>query len=429
MKTFLLAGLIMLAIHTTAQNKYLEIGDTLPAFSAAISNYEKKIFTNADLKNKLTILDFWTINCGACIAAMPKMKRLKDRYGDALQIILVTPNTTSQVEALAKKNKIVKQNTLPSIVGDSQIFRRFNFQSVPTHIWIDSAGNVRYITEGWDTNDSTITAYLRGADPKIIQKVEDRHFDYKALSQLLIRSSPYASLLQQYSVFLARIEGMRDGMVIETDSLTQEAAVITIINEFPLNLFRYAFKGSYLAANDNRRLILEGETAAALAGTNENYKNTGWRNAHMFTYQLKPPASKRKEALQYMQQDLNRFFGVKARIEKREMPCMALVKLPAWKSKPILQKDTVCGYNEGRLVVRNCTTNRLVYLLNDATINSNHVPVFFDETSIDGTVNIELNIGPMLEGNIEDLDRQLRSFGLTLVPKNELIDVFVIGDK
>jgi thiol-disulfide isomerase/thioredoxin len=428
MKTFLLAGLIMLAIQASAQNKYLEIGDTLPAFSAAISNYEKKIFTNADLKNKLTILDFWTINCGACIAAMPKMKALKDRYGDALQIILVTPNTTTQVVALAKKNKIVKETTLPSIVGDSQIFRRFNFQSVPTHIWIDSAGKVRYITEGWDTNDSTITAYLRGADPKIIQKVENRHFDYKGLIQLFTKDNPYAPLLKQYSFFMGKIEGTRNNTIIEQDSITKEPLLITLINNFPLELFSYAFKGSYLISYDTRRLFLEGKTPLSLVEPKEPALKTAWRNAHMFTYQLKPASDKRKDAFMVMQMDLNRFFGVNARIEKRPMPCLALVKLPGWKKNSILQKDTACGYNDGRLVIRNCPISRLIFLLNDATLCRLKVPVFFDETSIDGTVNIELNIGPMLEGNIEDLDRQLRNFGLALVPKKEMIDVFVIGD-
>ena len=429
MKTSLLAGLIMLAMNINAQPNYLNIGDTLPAFSSAIRNYGKKTITNADLKNKLTILDFWTVNCGACIAAMPKMKTLKDHYGDALQIILVTPNTTAQVEALAKKNRIVKENTLPSIVGDSQVFRRFNFQTVPTHIWLDSNGKVRYIADGWDTNDSTIMAYLRGADPKIVQKVEDRHFDYRRIIRLLTKDNPYAPLLQQYSFFMGKIEGTRDMATFEQDSITQDLLLITLINNFPLELFEFAFKRSYEVVHDNRRWVLEGKSASALVEPKEQNKKSQWRNAHMFTYQLKPPADKRKDALLFMQQDLNRFFGVNARIEKREMPCLALVKLPTWRTEPILQKDTVCGYNEGRLVVRNCSTKRLVYLLNDATANMMNIPVFLDETFTDAAINIELNINPLVNGDIEDLAKQLRNFGLALVPKQEMIDVFVIGDE
>jgi thiol-disulfide isomerase/thioredoxin len=428
MKTFLLAGLIMLAIQTTAQNKYLDVGDTLPAFSAAISNYEKKIFTNADLKNKLTILDFWTINCGACIAAMPKMKSLKDHFGDAIQIILVTENNKDQVEALKKRNAIVRGNKLPSIIDDSQVYRRFNFQSVPTHIWIDSVGKVRYITEGWDTNDSTITAYFKGADPKIIQKVENRHFDYKELVRLISKDNPYAPLLQQYSFFMGRVEGVRNNFSLEKDSLTNDPLLITFINEFPLNMIKYAFRNAMEFAGDNRRIIFEGSASRSLLEPKELTQKTIWRNSHAFTYQLKPAPEKRKDALVFMQQDLNRFFGIRAGIEKREMPCLALVRLSGWKDNLMTQTDTVCGYNNGRLVVRNCSVNRLIYLLNDVSINKKNIPVFLDNTLIKENVNIELNIGPLLEGDINDLKTQLQKFGLTLVPKQEKIDMLVIGN-
>jgi hypothetical protein len=215
----------------------------------------------------------------------------------------------------------------------------------------------------------------------------------------------------------------------EQDSITQDLLLITLINNFPLELFEFAFKRSYEVVHDNRRWVLEGKSASALVEPKEQNKKSQWRNAHMFTYQLKPPADKRKDALLFMQQDLNRFFGVNARIEKREMPCLALVKLPTWRTEPILQKDTVCGYNEGRLVVRNCSTKRLVYLLNDATANMMNIPVFLDETFTDAAINIELNINPLVNGDIEDLAKQLRNFGLALVPKQEMIDVFVIGDE
>jgi hypothetical protein len=72
--------------------------------------------------------------------------------------------------------------------------------------------------------------------------------------------------------------------------------------------------------------------------------------------------------------------------------------------------------------------NRLIYLLNDVSINKKNIPVFLDNTLIKENVNIELNIGPLLEGDINDLNAQLQKFGLTLVPKQEKIDMLVIGD-
>src|SRR5581483_12501346 len=70
------------------------IGDRVPDFRFdEVMNYPQKQATLSTLRAKLTILDFWSTSCSACVALFPHMENLKKKFGDQLAIILVNGKT------------------------------------------------------------------------------------------------------------------------------------------------------------------------------------------------------------------------------------------------------------------------------------------------------------------------------------------------
>lgn len=75
------------------------IGQLVPDINiGAIRNYEKSTAKISDFKGKLLILDFWNTTCTSCIAAMPEMERLQNKFNDKIQIILVTQSKDADIK-------------------------------------------------------------------------------------------------------------------------------------------------------------------------------------------------------------------------------------------------------------------------------------------------------------------------------------------
>src|SRR5690606_35312975 len=69
----------------------LKPGDRMPEFLLSnLANFPTESAHISDFRGKLLIFDFWTVYCPSCIRAMPHMEALQERFGNRIQIILVT---------------------------------------------------------------------------------------------------------------------------------------------------------------------------------------------------------------------------------------------------------------------------------------------------------------------------------------------------
>ena len=121
---------------------------TLPTFK--VTELSGKIITQNDLRDKVTIINFWATNCALCVKEMPEMIQTYERYKkDGLLFIAVAMayDPPMYVTDFAKTRK------LPFIVAmdsDGQMAQAFGkIEFTPTTLVINKDGKIikRYVGE------------------------------------------------------------------------------------------------------------------------------------------------------------------------------------------------------------------------------------------------------------------------------------------
>ncbi|HEX7047302.1 MAG TPA: thioredoxin-like domain-containing protein [Gammaproteobacteria bacterium] len=101
--------------------------------------------TLEDLRGKVVLLDFWTYGCINCFHIIPDLKRLEEKYGNALVVIGVhsakfeSEGDTRRIRRIAQRYERIEP-----IVNDKnfEIWNAYGANAWPTLVLIDPAGNV-----------------------------------------------------------------------------------------------------------------------------------------------------------------------------------------------------------------------------------------------------------------------------------------------
>jgi len=107
--------------------------------------------TLRDLRGKIVLLDFWTYGCINCIHMIPTLKRLEERYGDALVVIGVhSAKFENEAETENLRQIIQRYELHHPVVNDSdfQTWRTYRVRAWPTFVLIDPRGNILAMQAG-----------------------------------------------------------------------------------------------------------------------------------------------------------------------------------------------------------------------------------------------------------------------------------------
>jgi thiol-disulfide isomerase/thioredoxin len=104
------------------------IGKQAPELQQTKGWLNSKPLKLADLKGKVVLLDFWGTWCGPCVASIPKLIELNEKYHDkGLVIIGIHDDTKDSIQTLEKElNKLSKE--------------RWNGKEIPYAIVLDDGG-------------------------------------------------------------------------------------------------------------------------------------------------------------------------------------------------------------------------------------------------------------------------------------------------
>lgn len=133
-------------------------GKKMPAFR--LTGWDGSTLLSDDFKGKLVLLDFWEVWCGPCVAAMPRVKELYEKYqSSGLEVIGII----HQTEHL-KTARLITEKIKPGFrmaTGNEQMKIDFSLQAVPLYILIDRSGKIVMVSEGFpEILEEQIRTYL-----------------------------------------------------------------------------------------------------------------------------------------------------------------------------------------------------------------------------------------------------------------------------
>ena len=123
----------------------IEVGKTSPDFKLAGFGSAAQA-SLAQYKGKLVLLEFWITHCGFCIAAVPKLNDISQRFGEkGLQVISINMHDPAEtIEFFKTKNK----PEYMILTGGDSIAKAFGVEGYPAIVLVDKNGKVVYSASG-----------------------------------------------------------------------------------------------------------------------------------------------------------------------------------------------------------------------------------------------------------------------------------------
>jgi DNA-binding beta-propeller fold protein YncE len=97
------------------------------------------------LRGKVVLLDFWTYGCVNCMHILPELKRLEEKYGDALVVIGIhSAKFTNERQSDNIRRIIVRYDISHPVANDASfaIWQAYGARAWPTQVLIDPEGYV-----------------------------------------------------------------------------------------------------------------------------------------------------------------------------------------------------------------------------------------------------------------------------------------------
>lgn len=113
--------------------------------------------TLASLRGRVVLIDFWATWCGPCVASIPHLIELHDKYADqGLVIVGHTDGSSTDLEGFIKKKNIPYLISVGGDIGDA-----YGVNGIPHVFVIDPDGKVAWQGHPAELQESVITNALK----------------------------------------------------------------------------------------------------------------------------------------------------------------------------------------------------------------------------------------------------------------------------
>ncbi|HEU5366046.1 MAG TPA: redoxin domain-containing protein [Hanamia sp.] len=412
----------------------LKLGDQFPDIQlGTLLDKPNKQLKSSDLNGKLVILDFWNIHCSSCILGMPRMDSLQKKFGNKIQILFITKNTSKEVNSLFARIKMIKPD-LPFIISDTILCKLFPHSGDPLHVWITPNKKVYAITFDYSSNPETVQQFLEGRNPPLPRRRDFAiNTEYPLLSE---QNSDIIGLAKSYSSLFAGLNEYLLGISLHVgrDTLSKKITALTAINFPLLSLYSLAFEDdlfnydvNFFNLAKNNRIILQVHDSADFFQPQDEAKFGNWFTKNVLSYEIKEPSADTTNLYKYMQQDLARYLPYKATIEKRNTDCLVLQKIDSNKLAATYDpvNPSLIKYNGNNSITFSNTPFKTFVMQLIYANSEKNIPII-DETGV--TKNISVVIRCSLT-DLPALTEELKKYGLTLKEGYRNIDMLIIKDK
>jgi hypothetical protein len=334
----------------------------------------------------------------------------------------------STIKFFAKRKKI-KLPSVPFVTSDTKLHEYFPYDGYPYQVWIDSTLKVRFITESYNATEKHIKDFLAG-EQVVLDSLTRRIFSGPVIQSA---NKNWIEGINYYSLISPCIAGLNIGY---TSGLEEGNKVSLRSNCSSIaELFKKAFE------EDDRyefrlpsKIIIEPANISFYGRPKDANLIDDWQKAYSYNYELGLPPERRKELYRFMQDDVQRYFGVEAFVEKRKIKCLALIR-----TGTLDKLRTSGGTPENKLwlnsihhpieepmrYLKNIPFKDLIFSLKAWVEHATQLP-FADETGYKGNIDIGFKGDVYDSFKIDDLVQELRQYGLDIIEKERPMDVLVL---
>ncbi|MET7000352.1 redoxin domain-containing protein [Chitinophaga defluvii] len=430
MKYKIILFFFCLPMLASSQHQKPKKGEKVPdiIFGETFNN-PKATTRLSDLQGKLVILDFWGFTCASCLEAFPKLDNLQKEFGEKIKIVAVSRENSESVAKFFKTHVKVHFPNLLFITGDTTL--RSMFSGINGgYVWIDSKGTFLFEADPYNLTAENIRAILEDR-PSSIQESVRRVSMKTAFDERIRGQIAYSSIITRHNHKTGvRPPGSEPGMQTLAD----------------LGSIQYLYQRAFEQTTGNVRDFFEpGRVILEVKDTSHYTPPPGlkglahieWTDQHLYGYQLVLPEGSKHDLHKLMQQDLDRFFGLKGSVEKRYVSSYVLIRKGR---KDMLQtrgdtaKDSFIptyiksSKIEPLRVLVNQPFSVLADRLKTLVILAAKKPLV-NKTGYKGNIDITMTGEEVDSENIQLLKKALNRYGLDLVEKKVKMDVLVIKEK
>lgn len=408
----------------------LKVGDRVP-FSELhnMINYPSKTLKLSDHKPKLIILDFWATTCGPCIKFWPTALQLQQEFGKDLMIIPV--NRYERVNLvksfLEKRKKVTGVNmNLPMTCRDSTLWKNFPQSDLPSYVWISADGVIGSVTHTRDVNSMNIKRWMTSGSFPMEQMSDKMWYTVQPNAPIFVNGNggqrPNEAFIWTSSLTKS-YDDIGADQIINIDSVFGYQILLT--GASIKSLYGQAYNNR-LREWDHFDFLPHSRMELIARDTTKYYWKDG-SSGNTYNYQLISgrPVS-RKELLTMMQRDLDRYFGIDVKWEKRRKKCLVFTMFDSSLATKRKILSPEMELRKDRIIMDSVDLKTITVCMEMASKYRFQRYPIVDETAYRGVITgIREEGDPM---NLVDFNKALAKCGLRLKYEMREVDVLVLRE-
>lgn len=131
-----------------------------PAPKFALNDLSGSVISLEDYRNKIVIIDFWATWCTPCRESFPAMKKSVEKFQDDVNVKFLFINSWERTdEKLKNASDFMTRNNYPFHVlldEENKVIGKYKVSGIPTKFVIDSEGNIRFKSVGFEGSDDKL---------------------------------------------------------------------------------------------------------------------------------------------------------------------------------------------------------------------------------------------------------------------------------
>lgn len=387
--------LTLVLFHTVCVlGQEIQIGEEVPAFEVELVDEAPSIFSYDASLGKVVLIDFWATWCSPCVAAMPHLEALQQKFGEKLLVISASEEKYERIRRF-QDNRAFQFH----FARDTGSLRAlFPYQVIPHSVLIAPDGKLVAITSPEHITEQVIEEVLAGGQINLPLKKDHfdfdpsyEYFDFEQEVEELFQLQPYMSGIPAFSRFYP--QG------------TYQQPRITIFNLNVAGLYRKAYQIS------SYRLIYEFDES-----------EIDWEDKNN-RFCLNVIAKSPEDLYPFMQEQLNQHTEVLAKPSMSEMEVLIIeqaevgIMAEQVEEKGLTEARGDGFKNEGASMADFCEYLEHFGIVGMAVV---------DETGDDGLYNIDFSFEPE---NPQSFKEAMAKLGLSYKKGLRETEVLVLSKK